>query len=74
MTIFKNSLRLREKEYTLGLLGQYRQGRIPLLVLQSLLTSWTLKYEKEYLQGQTCFNPDPGEPFALADSGKGSKP
>jgi uncharacterized protein YbgA (DUF1722 family)/uncharacterized protein YbbK (DUF523 family) len=71
---FKKGLTPGEKEYFLGLLEQYRQGRIPLLVLQSLLTAWALKYEEGYLLGQSFFNPYPRELFDLADSGKGTQP
>lgn len=68
---FKKGLKSTEKAYFLDLLLQYRQGRIPLLVLQSLLTAWALKFEEEYLLGQTFFAPYPREMFDLADSGKG---
>lgn len=68
---FKKGLKSTEKAYFLDLLVQYRQGRIPLLVLQSLLMAWALKFEEEYLLGQTFFAPYPRELFDLADSSKG---
>lgn len=71
---FKKGLKAAEKAYFLDLMVQYRQGRLPLLVLQSLLTAWALKFEEEYLLGQTFFAPYPKDLFDLADSGKGRRP
>lgn len=68
---FKKALGPKEKAYFLDLLEQYRAGRAPLLLLQGLLTAWSLQFEVVYLQGQSFFQPYPRELFDLADSGKG---
>lgn len=68
---FKKALAAREKAYFLDLLDQYRQGRVPLLVLQGVLMAWALRFGVEYLCQQTFFAPYPREIFDMADSGQG---
>ncbi len=68
---FKKALGSREKAYFLETLEQYRAGRAPLLLLQGLLTAWSLQFKVDYLLGQSFFQPYPRELFDLGDSGKG---
>ncbi|TMW73503.1 YbgA family protein [Alteribacter natronophilus] len=68
---FKNSLSSREKEHFLTLLGQYRQKRVPLSSLLSLIRSWVYRFEQKYLTSQTYFEPYPSELVEISDSGKG---
>jgi uncharacterized protein YbgA (DUF1722 family) len=68
---FKKQLSVREKDHFLDTIEQYRQGRVLLATLQTLLYSWVLRYDQQYLAGQTFFRPYPIELLDLADSGKG---
>ena len=68
---FKKKLGSREKAHFLDTIELYRQGRVLLGTLQTLLYSWILGQGQEYLAGQTFFRPYPLELLDLADSGKG---
>jgi len=69
---FKKELSAREKRHFLNMLEAYRQGRTPLSSAVSILRSWVIRFETEYLYGQTFFNPFPEELMALDDSGRRS--
>ena len=68
---FKKKLSAREKRHFLGVLEAYRHGRTPLSSAVSILRSWVMRFESEYLSEQTFFNPFPEELMALDDSGRG---
>lgn len=68
---FKKELSVREKRHFLEMLEAYRQGRTPLSSAVSILRSWVMRFETEYLYGQTFFSPFPEELMALDDSGRG---
>jgi len=68
---FKKELSMREKRHFLEMLEAYRQGRTPLSSAVSILQSWVMRFETEYLYGQTFFSPFPEELMALDDSGRG---
>jgi len=68
---FKKDLSAREKRHFLDVLGAYRYGRTPLSSAVSILRSWVMRFESEYLGEQTLFMPFPEELMALDDSGKG---
>lgn len=68
---FSDKLAGREKAHFLGLLGAYRSERIPLSALLSVLESWVIKYEEQYLARQTFFEPYPAALMELSDPGKG---
>jgi len=68
---FKKELSAREKRHFLEMLEAYRQGRTPLSSAVSVLRSWVMRFETNYLYGQTFFNPFPQELMALDDSGRG---
>jgi len=68
---FKKELSVREKRHFLGMLEAYRHGRTPLSSAVSILRSWVLRFETEYLYGQTFFSLFPESLMALDDSGRG---
>jgi len=61
----------RKKAYFLDLLESYRNSKIPLSSILSVLESWITKYDEEYLARQTFFEPYPRELADISDSGKG---
>ncbi|MFO8057586.1 MAG: DUF523 and DUF1722 domain-containing protein [bacterium] len=67
---FKKSLAAREKAYFLDSLEKYRNGELPLIALQTVLKSWALRYESDYLLDQTFFQPFPEGIIGFRDSGK----
>jgi uncharacterized protein YbgA (DUF1722 family) len=58
---FSKDLNHQEKSFFLESLEKYRQGRIPLLVIQNLLKSWIIRFNNRYLADQTFFEPYPEE-------------
>ena len=68
---FSKKLTSKEKSYFLTLLENYRNAKVPLSALLSVLESWIIKYDVEYLARQTFFAPYPGELVEITDSGKG---
>jgi uncharacterized protein YbgA (DUF1722 family)/uncharacterized protein YbbK (DUF523 family) len=73
MGYFKKELSGREKQHFLGILEAYRVGRTPLSSAVSILRSWIMRFDSEYLRDQTFFHPFPEELVALDDSGVGRK-
>lgn len=68
---FSKVLGAREKAYFLDALERYRQGRIPLSALTSVVVSWMARFEEPYLEQQVFFHPYPEELSFISDSGKG---
>ncbi|MGD8562305.1 MAG: DUF523 and DUF1722 domain-containing protein [Desulfarculaceae bacterium] len=68
---FKKSLNAKEKAYFLDQMEQYRQGKIPLSAMQTLLRAWIVRFDNEYLEGQAFFAPYPPDLVSISDSGKG---
>jgi len=68
---FSKKLTSKEKAYFLDLLDNYRNSKIPLSAILSVLESWIVKHEEEYLARQTFFEPYPRELMDISDSGKG---
>ncbi len=68
---FSKNLSAQEKAYFLDLLEQYSQQRIPVSALMSVLKSWAIRFNNEYLLEQTIFEPYPKELITVSDSGKG---
>ncbi|MEO0248796.1 MAG: DUF523 and DUF1722 domain-containing protein [candidate division WOR-3 bacterium] len=56
---FSKGLSSREKSFFLESLQRYRSGRIPLRTVTSLLESWIIRFDEEYLAQQTFFEPYP---------------
>lgn len=48
-----------ERAFFLDSLEMYREGRTPLVNCLGLLRSWIVRFDVEYLAGQTYFNPYP---------------
>ena len=68
---FSNNLNSREKAFFLEQLQNYRNNKIPVSALLTLLKSWSIKYEQEYLLKQIIFEPYPSSLMNVSDSGKG---
>jgi len=60
-----------EKAFFLDSLEQYRSGHVPLSVPTSLIRSWILRFDVEYLEDQFYFEPYPQTLVEVLDSGKG---
>lgn len=58
---FSDKLTASEKDYLLSTLDMYREDRLPLSVPVSLLRSWAIRFDQEYLLGQTYLEPYPQE-------------
>ena len=61
MGYFKNLISDKEKTHFLKLLELYRMKKIHLSAVNSLLSSWIVRFEDEYLAKQSFFNPFPAE-------------
>ena len=68
---FSKKLTAKEKAYFLDLLETYRNAKIPLSAILSVLESWIVRYDEEYLAQQTFFEPYPNELMDISDSGRG---
>jgi uncharacterized protein YbgA (DUF1722 family)/uncharacterized protein YbbK (DUF523 family) len=68
---FSDKLTAREKKHFLAVLGDYRHGRLPLQAVTSVLWSWALRFDSDYIQGQSFFQPFPENLLDIEDSGKG---
>jgi uncharacterized protein YbgA (DUF1722 family) len=71
MGYFKKELSQKEKEFFHSILDKYRNQKIPLSTITSILKSWVIRFENEYLLNQTYFEPYPEELIEISDSGKG---
>ena len=67
------SLSSAEKAFFLDSLEQYRNGHVPLSVPTSLMRSWIIRFEVDYLADQVYFEPYPHDLVEVLDSGKGRK-
>jgi len=61
----------RERGHFLDALDQYRGARIPLSGPTTLMRSWIVRFDVEYLADQVYFEPYPEELVSVSDSGKG---
>ena len=68
---FKKGLTSREKAQFLDTLSLYREGKVPLSAATAILRSWIARFEVEYLDGQSYFEPFPLDLVEITDSGKG---
>jgi len=60
-----------EKSFFLDALERYRARQIPLSVPASLVRSWSIRFDVQYLLDQIYFEPFPQELVSVLDSGKG---
>ena len=63
----------KERAFFLEVLEQYRNQQVPLSVPASVLRSWILRFDVDYLADQVYFEPYPLELVEVLDSGKGRK-
>ncbi len=68
---FSKKLTANEKAYFLDALEKYRQARLPLSALLTVLHAWIVRFDESYLARQTYFEPYPQALMAISDSGKG---
>jgi uncharacterized protein YbgA (DUF1722 family)/uncharacterized protein YbbK (DUF523 family) len=61
MGYFKEDLSPDEKQELLDVIGDYREGLIPLVVPVTLMQHYVRKYDEPYLRDQTYLNPHPSE-------------
>jgi len=61
---FKKELSSREKRHFLNVLEAYRLGTVPVSSPVSIIRSWIVRFEIDYLQEQTFFDPFPEELIA----------
>ncbi len=54
-------LNQREKQHFFSLLEDFRKGALQERVILELLKNWSFRFEEEYLQAQTLFEPYPKE-------------
>lgn len=66
-----DELDVSERRYYRAQLERYRSGRVPLGAITSLLWSWALRFDRDYLLGQAFFRPYPEALMSVSDSGKG---
>ena len=60
-----------EKAHFLDLLELYRDAKIPLSAAVAIIRSWIARFDTDYLEDQTYFQPYPLELVEIFDSGKG---
>ena len=72
MGFFSKLLTKKEKKFILDLFQQYLDRRIPLSALIQVVRSWITRYENNYLENQTYFEPYPFELMDISNSGKGN--
>ncbi len=68
---FSDQLSNEEKAFFLDNLENYRNSKVPFSVPLSVLYSWTLRFNQEYLKNQRIFKSFPKELITVTDSGKG---
>jgi uncharacterized protein YbgA (DUF1722 family)/uncharacterized protein YbbK (DUF523 family) len=67
---FSEDLSSKEKDFVLGNFEKYRAGKVPLTVPISILRSYAIKYDQEYLLVQTIWSPYPEDLMDIHDTGK----
>ena len=65
---YKKQLSKKEKVYFLNLLEEYRNKKIPISTINSVLNSWNVRFENEYLLQQSYFSPYPEGLIELKES------
>lgn len=61
MGYFKKNLSAEEKQELLGVIGDYHDGLVPLVVPITLLRHYVAKYRQDYLEKQVYLAPHPAE-------------
>ena len=70
MGYFSKQLSGKEKSHFLKLLDKYRIGKIPLSNPLSIIRSWIIRFDEQYLSDQVYFEPYPEDLSDFTDSGK----
>ncbi|MCB9503502.1 MAG: DUF1722 domain-containing protein [Deferribacteres bacterium] len=68
---FSKNLNAEEKAWFLDALEKYRQKKLPLSALLSVLRAWIARFNEHYLAQQAYFEPYPESLREIRDSGKG---
>jgi uncharacterized protein YbgA (DUF1722 family) len=68
---FSKQLTHEEKSFFLDSLDNYRTGKVPLSSILSVIGSWIIRFNNDYLKEQTFFEPYPKDLIDISDSGKG---
>ncbi|MFB6291203.1 MAG: YbgA family protein [Candidatus Bipolaricaulia bacterium] len=68
---FSDELGNKEKSLFNDYIEDYREGKVPLSTLISLVRSWIVRFDEEYLKDQWYFDPYPQGLVEISDSGKG---
>ncbi len=68
---FSRNLSAAEKGFFLDTLESYRAGRLPLSTPVSIIRSWIVRFNQQYLVRQWFFFPYPEDLRDISDSGKG---
>jgi uncharacterized protein YbgA (DUF1722 family)/uncharacterized protein YbbK (DUF523 family) len=71
MGYFKNDLSHDEKQFLNKQIERLRQKKVPLSVPLSILRSWVIRFNNEYLLKQLFFMPFPENLIDITDSGQG---
>jgi len=66
-----DALKADEKAFFLDHLQKYREGKVPLSVVATLVRAWAVRLEQPYLMDQTYLQPYPEALVEITDSGKG---
>ena len=61
MGYFKKLVSANEKKHLLYIIELYRNRKVPISAVNSILSSWIFRFEDEYLMKQSFFNPFPIE-------------
>ena len=61
MGYFKKLVSANEKKHLLYIVELYRNRKVPISAVNSILSSWIFRFEDEYLMKQSFFNPFPIE-------------
>lgn len=68
---FSDQLNNEEKVFFLDNLENYRKSKVPFSVPLSVLYSWSIRFNQEYLKNQRIFKAFPQSLISVTDSGKG---
>ena len=70
---FSKELSHEEKAFFLDSLEQYRNEKVPLSAVLSIIRSWIVRFGEPYLERQRYFEPYPLSLVEISDSGTGRK-
>ena len=61
MGYFKKEISTNEKKHFLDMIELYRQRKVPISSVNSILSSWIHRFDNQYLMNQSFLNPFPSE-------------